>query len=358
MPLPDDVRIGVDIAGDATTVVVSLRGELDAYTAPDVTRLVAAAVEGRSVVVLDAANLEFCSAAGLRIIADLATRLDAVAGTLELRSASATLRRLLEITGVDELVTLAPAGASDGQVGVRSPLARDLGRALEPVAWNEVVAASTRLVARLARLVVPSSAAASVTLRRPEGFVTIAASDTVAIDLDETQYDAGSGPCIDAASTGSVQHADLIGATSPWPHLQAAATSRGISGVLSVPVVADAVPVAALNLYSHAARFDAVDLDAAHLLAEQAATLFETHTALSDELIERLADGLTARDVIAQAQGIVMERDRIGPERAFVRLGRDAAARGLTLRALAAEVVESASASAPTSCSDRELSGR
>jgi anti-sigma B factor antagonist len=93
--------------------VLTVQGELDAYTAPlledhigtllsdDVTHLV-----------LDLSPTGFLDSSGLRALLTVHRRLEASAGTLELRDASEPVVRLLEITGLREHFGVPAAGAS------------------------------------------------------------------------------------------------------------------------------------------------------------------------------------------------------------------------------------------------------
>src|ERR1700756_4225432 len=72
-------------------------------------------------------------------------------------------------------------------------------------------------VAELARRTLPGMAGASVTLVESDRAFTAAFSGQLALDLDETQYRDGFGPCLEVAqSAGTVTVPDMAAAT-PWP---------------------------------------------------------------------------------------------------------------------------------------------
>jgi len=94
----------VDEAVDETTHVVSLRGEIDALTAPKLgSRLFGLADEGKRGVVVDLSEVTFMDSTGLRVLI--------VAGTLceekghELRIIPGEdIQRVLEVTGLDRVL--------------------------------------------------------------------------------------------------------------------------------------------------------------------------------------------------------------------------------------------------------------
>jgi anti-sigma B factor antagonist len=84
-------------------VVLSVSGELDAYTAPgledQITRLIA---DGTTDIVLDLSQTEFLDSSGLRAILTAQRKLSESQGQLTLRTPSEPVTRLLEITGLTE----------------------------------------------------------------------------------------------------------------------------------------------------------------------------------------------------------------------------------------------------------------
>jgi anti-anti-sigma factor len=101
----DQLTVVVDHA--ATPPTISLNGELDPHTAPllqqEIDGVLAA---GGSDLVLDLSQLGFVDSSGLRVLISAQHQLDELGGTLALRSPSETVRRLLEITGLIDHVTI------------------------------------------------------------------------------------------------------------------------------------------------------------------------------------------------------------------------------------------------------------
>jgi hypothetical protein len=115
-------------------------------------------------------------------------------------------------------------------------------------------------VARLAVDTVPGCDLASVTVIRDGGPATVASSDERAQQVDQAQYAADDGPCLQAArSDEPVQHDDITGTAMPGrrpenghggPPWQHTARQAGIKATLSLPIASDPDVLAALNLYS------------------------------------------------------------------------------------------------------------
>jgi anti-sigma B factor antagonist len=103
---------GAAISLEEGCTVVAVRGELDLATAPTLEEyLVGALRQGGRRVVLDLEDLEFMDAAGLRVIVAAARRLRTDRGELLLRAPSQMTRKLLEITRLDQRLTIEPADA-------------------------------------------------------------------------------------------------------------------------------------------------------------------------------------------------------------------------------------------------------
>ncbi len=101
-----DERLTVDVQeGDPPTI--ALTGEVDPHTAPQLEEALGALIDGGATTVrIDAAGLQFIDSSGLRVLVDAHRRLGAESSVLVLAQVSPTFRRLLEVTGLDEHVTV------------------------------------------------------------------------------------------------------------------------------------------------------------------------------------------------------------------------------------------------------------
>ena len=93
-------------AGPTTTI--SLAGDLDPATAPQLDAAIkdAIATDGLERVVLDLSKLTFIDSSGLRVFVTARQALTALDIELTLRSPSVTARRLLDITGLGEILSV------------------------------------------------------------------------------------------------------------------------------------------------------------------------------------------------------------------------------------------------------------
>jgi len=78
-------------------------------------------------------------------------------------------------------------------------------------------------------------AASSVTIITAGRPVTLAATNEVAAGLDQTQYDAGDGPCLTAARHERIVRIDDFAGDERWPRFRNAGREPGAASSLSVP---------------------------------------------------------------------------------------------------------------------------
>jgi anti-anti-sigma factor len=109
------IELIVDPKVDGLDVVLHVSGELDLATLAGLQTAIDAAAarvptDGR--VVLELAGVRFIDAAGLRLLLDSAQRRQPA---VVLRSPSAPVRRLFDVTGLDALIS-APAPEGEGSV--------------------------------------------------------------------------------------------------------------------------------------------------------------------------------------------------------------------------------------------------
>jgi GAF domain-containing protein len=182
-------------------------------------------------------------------------------------------------------------------------------------------------VADLARTVLPGNPEASVTLLVKDTPSTVAHTGRPALDLDETQYEHGQGPCLHAARTGELTEIADTRTDPRWSDYCRRAVAHGTLSSLSVPLIvdADARVTGALNVYAR--RSDAFDADsrtAAGRLGPYAAVAAGNLYAYQSarDMADNLQAALESRAVIDQAKGVLIERYKITPDQAFHLLAR------------------------------------
>jgi hypothetical protein len=199
----------------------------------------------------------------------------------------------------------------------------------------------TAVCRQCARLVGADSAA-MVYAASPAGSLSdVAASDDRGQALANAAVSAADCPWREAARSGQLfTIADLAVQGQQWPWFSDMATQAGFLTVTLVPVGPQASRVGAIALLGRTEP-DLVGIQLALSLADAAAA----GLALSGELrrqqtaISQLQSALTSRIVIEQAKGILAERWRVTPDRAFGALRRQARANQQVLADLARAVI-------------------
>jgi GAF domain-containing protein len=194
----------------------------------------------------------------------------------------------------------------------------------------------------LAGAVIRPPASCGITVNQDHQPYTIASSGPLAAHVDEVQYGAGDGPCLQTLRTGKVVPVVDMATERRWGSYPAYAMAYGVRSSLSLPLRGDGTIKGALNLYatsSHA--FD----DG----AQQRAELFTTHVsavltavarqARQVQLSDQLRGALAARTVIDQAVGIIMEQQHCDAARAFDLLREASQHQNRKLREIATEIV-------------------
>ena len=333
------------------SVVVAVRGEIDLLTAPGLEALVAALMDrGHLGLVLDLAELDFMDAQGLEVLDAVRARLQSTTGSLTIRSPSTVVRRLLDFAAMTDLVELRPVRTEVTTLGAEqrsdAPAAAGAASPPEPADGSQAVLAALpvatdlvdaalRLVTALTRATVGGADGVSVSLTRHGQLTTVAASDETIAQMDRDQYATGEGPCLAAASEGHWFHVESLADEERWPQFIPRAVAGGIASILSSPLLVGGRPLGALNIYSNRERaFGPQDQELAALFASHASDILAEarQDVTAEELGQRLRDALGTREVIAQAQGVLMARDGGTAEAAYGELRQSSKRAGITVR--------------------------
>jgi len=215
----------------------------------------------------------------------------------------------------------------------------DLSQALKTLAdpGSDVRDASATFTA-----VLPVSGAAISTVGDFLGTQTVSASDDLAMQVDELQFDLGEGPCWDALRERTpVLAIDLPAAQKRWPAFAPAATERGIASVFAFPLFIGPLRIGAIDLYSTATTdLDDHDQNRASAMAAVVSRRV-LHRALAATLTsdEETDSDLFSRRVVHQATGMVLAQLDISPDDARLVLQGHAFANGRTVMDVAHQVV-------------------
>jgi GAF domain-containing protein len=164
--------------------------------------------------------------------------------------------------------------------------------------------------------------------------------------MDERQYDAGWGPCLDCVVAGQMLAVDDVSIETRWPQFIEKAREIGVGSSISAPLPTQQDVGGALNTYSKTPHSFG---DPSRRLAQS----FANHAALAlahsfrynhaAKQAETLREAMRSRAVIEQAKGILMAARQCSDEDAFNVLVRQSQTRHVKLRDVAVQIVSEAS---------------
>lgn len=224
-------------------------------------------------------------------------------------------------------------GTSDGNelAGLFSEFARTVQRQRDPhETLVEIVRAAVALVPGC------DDGSISVVLGRRR-VTSEAASGELAEVVDSLQEELGEGPCLDSAYQHRTVRVPDMAAEDRWPRFSAAAVAAGARSMMAFQLYVEGDDLGALNLFSR--RTGAFDDESEHV-----GLLFAAHAGVAYAAAQERADlsrRVETRQVIGQAQGILMERHRVTSEQAFAMLVRVSQHRNEKLRQVAQRLADS-----------------
>ncbi len=222
-----------------------------------------------------------------------------------------------------------------------SEIARRLYRA-------ETVEETLQEIAELACQTVAGCDAAGISFVRGNRVETPAQTDPAVGDLDALQSEVGQGPCMDAIEEHETFYAEDLSGEERWPIFAPKAVEKGMTSLLSYRLFIEEDDsgdrtMGALNLYSRKrAAYDEAAREVGAILASHASVALAAAQALAREKdqVVNLQQALTSRDVIGQAKGVLMERERLTADQAFDVLRRASQHLNVKLRDVAERVTE------------------
>jgi anti-sigma B factor antagonist len=100
-----DAYCAADVSRDNGTVVIRLSGELDMVSSQSVRPVIEAALADQSErLVFEVSGLQFMDSSGVALLISVAKRVKGV----EVRNPTATVRRIIELTGLGEVLVVLP----------------------------------------------------------------------------------------------------------------------------------------------------------------------------------------------------------------------------------------------------------
>jgi GAF domain-containing protein len=154
--------------------------------------------------------------------------------------------------------------------------------------------------------------------------------------LDLAQQRLGHGPCVEAAQQQTTVCIADTRVEQRWQDFCTQAVDLRVLGMLCVPLWVHEKRLGTLSLFAEQpAAFTDHDAHVTSLFATLAAL------ALADaERVEQLRQALISRDLIGQAKGILMQREKITADEAFARLSQVSQRRNKKVGAVVRHLVE------------------
>jgi hypothetical protein len=224
-------------------------------------------------------------------------------------------------------------GTSEGQdelATVFAAFARSAEQQADPhLTLVEIVRAAVELV--------PGCDEGSISIVLGRRTVTSeAASSELPRVVDALQEKYG-GPCLDSAYEQLTVRVSDMATETRWPEFTAAALEAGAAGMLSFQLYVEGDNLGALNLFSRRAG-------AFNDASEHVGLLFAAHAAVAyagSQQKAKMAQTVATRQLIGQAQGILIERYKITAEQSFAMLVRASQHSNMKLRDVAARLLHS-----------------
>jgi GAF domain-containing protein len=195
----------------------------------------------------------------------------------------------------------------------------------------------------LAKETIPGAADVSVTLLQNGQVASAAFTGPLSAQLDERQYEAGFGPCMDAATSGTTVTIDDTAHSPSYPDFGRLAARRGIRHTMSIGLPVQRQTIGALNVYGTGdTPFDDANQELATAFASYAAVAVANAGvyATTAQLAANLQRALDSRAVIDQAKGILMARHGMSADAAFDVLSKESQLANRKLRDLAEDLVD------------------
>jgi transcriptional regulator with GAF, ATPase, and Fis domain len=191
-----------------------------------------------------------------------------------------------------------------------------------------------------ATMVVAGCDHASLLVRRNDKYVTVAASDRIAHQVDDFERDVGEGPCVDAIEEETPQIEPDLTTPCQWPKLAARLVAKTpVRGAMGFRLLVNQRKTGALNLFSDTPNvFDKESAGQAVVLAAFASVAISAIGHGEDAATMRR--GLASNREIGKAIGMLMLLHGLSEEEAFGLLRRHSQHLNIKLADVARQVIQ------------------
>lgn len=241
--------------------------------------------------------------------------------------------------------------STSGQSPISALLATQLGDLARELQQEEDVHSVLAGIVDAALHLIPGTAQASISLVTGRKKVdSEVASGELPRLVDALQNTTGQGPCLDAAYEQLIVRVPDLSSERRWPEFSQGAAQLGARSMMSIQLFVSGDRLGALNLYGDGPN-------AFNDESEQVGLLVAAHAAVAfadSKKISQLGEALLARQLIGQAEGILMERYKINPEQAFILLSRASTRSNIKLRDIAEHLASSGEIVIPKATAPKE----
>lgn len=181
---------------------------------------------------------------------------------------------------------------------------------------------------------------ASIMLAANGRFLTIAASDEIAAQVDALEREVGSGPCVDAIVEESFQLDSNIDDGTQWPELaKRLRAETPVRGMIGYRILADQRKIGALNVFADVpGALTEESADQGAIVASFASVAFMTLSAKTQA--ETMRRGLDSNREIGKAIGLLMAAHKFTEDEAFDLLRTTSQNLNMKISTVARKVVE------------------
>ena len=176
---------------------------------------------------------------------------------------------------------------------------------------------------------------AGVTINEGGGLVTRVGSDDLVCRANTMQRELGEGPCLDVRRDQNTLVSPNLATDQRWPRWAPKVHDElRVDSMMSLLIYSDDRSFGALSLYAEQGhRFDADDVAVAQALAGHLSVVMA-----AEREIDQLGLALHNRNIIGQAQGVLMERFEMNADQAFDYLRRVSSHTNRKLAAVATDI--------------------
>lgn len=210
---------------------------------------------------------------------------------------------------------------------------------------DQTLSATLHRVAELSMTALPQVSHVGITLLVDGRPGTAIFTHPEVPEIDQAQYRTGSGPCLDAFRNGVPYVIDSTLEAGDWQEFRDSAARHGVLSSMSLPLIAHAGPIGALNMYSETeGAFEPEDLEVGGAFASQAAFVLANAQAYWDARMfsENMTQAMQSRAQIEQAKGIIMGTSGCSADEAMSLLVQQSQHQNIKLRDIAREIVDNA----------------